>query len=360
MRPRPPAARGAGAPRVSGRRRAATGCAPVALACLGASPGCGGGGRRTRSCSTTASTPSSPSALVARVHAADRDPRQRAHQRRDRARRPDPPGGQRLPGRRLPDRELPELMNLEDHGLLAKLPSSIARPGPGPRRLPAGDWVGVALRVSASPTTRRCFRRRSCRARSSTSRSRSGRARSRSPRPTRTSRRSWARSSRSTARPRPSGGSPGSSATRQIYQDEEAVVAAVNRGDVAAGLINQYYWYRLRLELGAKARSTAGSTTSRTTTSGSIENISGAAVLASSKHQAAGRAVRPVPGQPSRAADPRPAATTSSTRPGPGSPPNPRFRRCRALRRRGWAWSRSATIRRGRAVSRGSGQAPRT
>ena len=39
----------------------------------------------------------------------------------------------------------------------------------------------------------------------------------------------------------------------RIYQDEEAIVAAVNRGDVATGVINQYYWYRLRLELGKKA-----------------------------------------------------------------------------------------------------------
>src|SRR5207253_645626 len=36
----------------------------------------------------------------------------------------------------------------------------------------------------------------------------------------------------------------------ETYQDEEAVVAAVNRGDVASGVINHYYWYRLRLEVG--------------------------------------------------------------------------------------------------------------
>ncbi len=32
----------------------------------------------------------------------------------------------------------------------------------------------------------------------------------------------------------------------QIYQDDESVVAAVNRGAVAMGIINQYYWYRQR------------------------------------------------------------------------------------------------------------------
>ncbi len=67
------------------------------------------------------------------------------------------------------------------------------------------------------------------------------------------------------------------------YQDEEAVAAAVNRGDVATGLINQYYWYRLQLEVGKSAmRSTLHYFPSRDV--GSIANISGAAVLASSSH----------------------------------------------------------------------------
>ena len=38
----------------------------------------------------------------------------------------------------------------------------------------------------------------------------------------------------------------------QLYQSDESVVAAVNRGDVATGIINHYYWYRLRLEVGAQ------------------------------------------------------------------------------------------------------------
>ena len=35
------------------------------------------------------------------------------------------------------------------------------------------------------------------------------------------------------------------------YDDNEAIIAAVNRGDIAAGLVEHYYWYRLRDELGA-------------------------------------------------------------------------------------------------------------
>jgi iron(III) transport system substrate-binding protein len=68
------------------------------------------------------------------------------------------------------------------------------------------------------------------------------------------------------------------------YSDEEAVVSAVNSGRAACGVINQYYWYRLRLELGAKQMHSRlyyfpdGDP-------GSIVNISGAAVLASSRHK---------------------------------------------------------------------------
>jgi iron(III) transport system substrate-binding protein len=69
-----------------------------------------------------------------------------------------------------------------------------------------------------------------------------------------------------------------------IYQDDEAVVAAVNRGSVATGIINNYYWARLRTEVGAAhmrseiAHFAAGDV-------GNLVNISGAAVLASSRHQ---------------------------------------------------------------------------
>jgi iron(III) transport system substrate-binding protein len=70
----------------------------------------------------------------------------------------------------------------------------------------------------------------------------------------------------------------------KIYQDDEAVVAAVNRGSVATGIINNYYWARLRTETGAAntqsriAHFAAGDV-------GNLLNVSGAGVLASSKHQ---------------------------------------------------------------------------
>ena len=70
----------------------------------------------------------------------------------------------------------------------------------------------------------------------------------------------------------------------RVYQDEEAVVAAVNRGDVASGVINSYYWYRLQLELGKKAMHSALYYFSPSDV-GAAVNISGAAVLKSSKRQ---------------------------------------------------------------------------
>jgi iron(III) transport system substrate-binding protein len=69
----------------------------------------------------------------------------------------------------------------------------------------------------------------------------------------------------------------------QLYQSDESVVAAVNRGDVATGVINHYYWFRLRQELGKSAIHSSLYFFPNHNV-GSLENISGAAVLASSKH----------------------------------------------------------------------------
>jgi iron(III) transport system substrate-binding protein len=69
----------------------------------------------------------------------------------------------------------------------------------------------------------------------------------------------------------------------QLYQSDESVVAAVNRGDVATGIINHYYWFRLRLELGKSAMHSALYFFPNQNV-GSLENISGAGVVASTKH----------------------------------------------------------------------------
>lgn len=71
----------------------------------------------------------------------------------------------------------------------------------------------------------------------------------------------------------------------KIYQDDEAVVAAVNRGSVATGLINNYYWARLHTERGA-ARTHSRIAHFAPGDIGNLINVSGAGVLASSHHQA--------------------------------------------------------------------------
>ncbi len=69
-----------------------------------------------------------------------------------------------------------------------------------------------------------------------------------------------------------------------VYQSEEAVVSAVNRGDVAVGVVNNYYWYRLRLEVGAGGMHSA-LYYFRSGDVGALENVSGAAVLAAGAHR---------------------------------------------------------------------------
>jgi iron(III) transport system substrate-binding protein len=72
----------------------------------------------------------------------------------------------------------------------------------------------------------------------------------------------------------------------KTYPDNETVVAQVNNGESDIGPINHYYWYRLRAELGQNGMHsalhyyTAGDP-------GDLVDVSGAAVLKSSSHQAA-------------------------------------------------------------------------
>jgi iron(III) transport system substrate-binding protein len=77
----------------------------------------------------------------------------------------------------------------------------------------------------------------------------------------------------------------GLKANGKVYDSNETLVAAVNRGEVAAGLIDHYYWYRLRDEVGpsqvhsALHYFAAGD-------AGSLVDVSGAGALKSSGHPA--------------------------------------------------------------------------
>ncbi len=71
-----------------------------------------------------------------------------------------------------------------------------------------------------------------------------------------------------------------------IYPDNETIADEVNRGAVAFGIVNQYYWYRLRAEVGASnVHSEIAYFAPRDP--GYMIDVSGAAVLASSHHSAA-------------------------------------------------------------------------
>jgi iron(III) transport system substrate-binding protein len=70
------------------------------------------------------------------------------------------------------------------------------------------------------------------------------------------------------------------------YPDNETVTSEVNNGQVALGLINQYYWYRERAQVGASGMHSAIAYFAPHDV-GYVVNVSGAAVLRSSTHQKA-------------------------------------------------------------------------
>jgi iron(III) transport system substrate-binding protein len=180
----------------------------------------------------------------------------------------------------------PELTLLQERGLLAKLPESILSQIPAQDSAPDGEWVGVAARVSALAYN-----------------------------PSEISVNQMPASLLDLEQPQwkgklaiaPSDSDfvplvsamiaqygvqttqqwlAGLKANATIYQDIESVVAAVNQGAQAVGIINSYYWFRLQLEIGASAIHSqiyyfpAGDV-------GGLENISGIAILANSHNQAA-------------------------------------------------------------------------
>ena len=70
------------------------------------------------------------------------------------------------------------------------------------------------------------------------------------------------------------------------YPDNETITAQVNSGQVALGIINQYYWYRERAQVGAGAMHSAIAYFAPHDV-GYVVDVSGAGILSSSTHQAA-------------------------------------------------------------------------
>jgi iron(III) transport system substrate-binding protein len=73
-------------------------------------------------------------------------------------------------------------------------------------------------------------------------------------------------------------------AASHTYPDNETLVAAVNNGQVAVGIINHYYWYRLRYEMGHSGMHSSIAYFAPHDP-GYVIDVSGAGVLASSNHK---------------------------------------------------------------------------
>jgi iron(III) transport system substrate-binding protein len=76
-----------------------------------------------------------------------------------------------------------------------------------------------------------------------------------------------------------------SNATDHTYPDNETLVAEINAGRAQIGVINHYYWYRLRDEVG-KSKIHSAEHLFAPRDPGYVIDVSGAGILASSKHQA--------------------------------------------------------------------------
>ncbi len=74
-------------------------------------------------------------------------------------------------------------------------------------------------------------------------------------------------------------------ATSHLYPDNESVADEVNRGQVALGIINQYYWYRQQAQVGASNMHSALAYLAPGDV-GYVLDVSGAGVLQSSSHHA--------------------------------------------------------------------------
>jgi iron(III) transport system substrate-binding protein len=182
----------------------------------------------------------------------------------------------------------PPLENLQAKGLLAKVDPSTLSHTPAKYNSPSGDWVGVSARVSVLIYNPSLI--------------------SASQLPTHVSQLAEAKYKGKLAlAPQETDFQPivtsysrayGKSATLNwlraiygnasghIYQDNETIADEVNRGAVAFGIVNQYYWYRMKAEIGS-ANVHSKITHFAPRDPGYVVDVSGAAILKSSTHQAA-------------------------------------------------------------------------
>jgi iron(III) transport system substrate-binding protein len=181
----------------------------------------------------------------------------------------------------------PALQDLQNKGLLSKLPASTLDQTAAKYRSAAGDWTGVSARVSVLiynpslisrsqlPTTAQALADPQYKGKLAfaagetdfqpvvTSMDRTyGKAATLK----------WLEGIKANA-------------AGHVYPDNETIADEVNRGAVAFGVVNQYYWYRMQAELGkSNVHSELASFAPRDP--GYVLDVSAAGVLKSSKHKA--------------------------------------------------------------------------
>ena len=182
----------------------------------------------------------------------------------------------------------PALEYLQNHGLLAPIDPSTLAQTPSKYNSPQGDWVGISARVSVLiynpslisesqlPTTVLQLADPEYKGKLAFA------AGETDFQPVVTS---VARADGETAAVAWLDGIK-ANAGSHVYPDNETIADEVNRGAVAFGVVNQYYWYRMQAELGVS------NVHSRITyfapgDPGYVLDVSGAGILKSSKHPAA-------------------------------------------------------------------------
>jgi iron(III) transport system substrate-binding protein len=181
----------------------------------------------------------------------------------------------------------PPLMSLESKGLLAPVDPATLRHTPGQYNSPGGDWVGVSARTSVIVYNPALIKASQLPTQISQLASPKYRGKlAIAPQETdfqpiviaydqaygRAATLRWLAALKSNA-------------AGHVYPDNETIASEVNQGAAAFGIVNQYYWYRMRAEIGA-GRVKAQITHLAAGNPGYVLDVSGAAVLAASKHRA--------------------------------------------------------------------------
>jgi iron(III) transport system substrate-binding protein len=182
----------------------------------------------------------------------------------------------------------PALMSLEGQGMLASLPASVLSQVPSQYNSPNGDWVGVSARVSVIvydpsrvpkdqlPASVLDLAQPQWKGKLALAPTETDFA----PIVTAVAKAEGEKAALTWLKGMKANGAS------HTYPDNESLVAAVNSGQAAIGVLDHYYWWRLQAELGATSMHSEIAYFAPQDP-GYVVDVSGAGVLASSKHQAA-------------------------------------------------------------------------